>query len=385
MAQTTNPDRLIQLSAVHVTTSYAQVISAMGMRGVLLPVASDKEGLKVYRSLDDLQNDYDIDDPTWNQGERYFTGASDGALFVMTYDKNYSADSKPTVDGVKTSDNSATVTLSGTSAAKNGLLHALSKYYYGGSEYIVFPVASADDKATAVTLSNFVEAQDRGVLVLDVSTIAGQSATADDFAFLETIKANRATKVVSLQADLDAKDTMGAAALGQYVGYSIGANFKFLTNLGLTPQDQYDFTNDDLQVYEKYNVATYANENGGPMTTNGRMLSGIGFSTMVIKDSITNDIISTVSTYLKPKDSTNRVPYDSGSLKAVKGLVMGVLDKYREAALIDSYTINDPQYSDLTDEKKATGVLDVFKWTWKPMPTIDQAEFAQTLVVTDNQ
>ncbi|WP_203642977.1 DUF3383 family protein [Levilactobacillus andaensis] len=381
MTQTIN-GRVIEVSSVHVTTSYAQVVSDIGMRGVQMSVAGTKEGIKNYRSLADLQDDYDIDTPVWNQANAYFKGTPDGAFFVMTYDKDYVANQKPTLDGVTTTDDSASVALSGTPAAESGLIHALSKYYYAGAEYHLFPIASEDDKAMALTLSNFVEAQDRGILMLSMTTEAGRIAVADDFTFLEQIKANRATKLVSLPADKDATNSIGADALGHYVGDAAGANFKFVSGLSVTPQDKYELTNDDMAVYEKYNVGTYANENNQDIITNGRTLSGMALSTMVIKDSMAKDITSTVSDYLY---KNRRVPYASTGIKAVRGLLMGILGSYQTAGLIKSYTLNDPDPDAITEEKKATGILDIFAWTWESVPTIDDAEFAQTLVVYDGQ
>ncbi|HJE00108.1 MAG TPA: DUF3383 family protein [Levilactobacillus brevis] len=381
MTQTIN-GRVIEVSSVHVTTSYAQVVSYIGMRGVQMGVAGDKEGIKCYRSLADLEDDYDIDTPVWNQGNAYFGGASDGAFFVRTYDPNYTATQKPALDGVTTTDNSASVALSGTPTSESGFIHALAKYYYAGAEYHLFPIASEEDKDMALTVSNFVEAQDRGILLISMTTEAGRMAVDSDFDFLEKIKANRATKIVSLPTSDDPNNTMGADALGHFVGDAVGANFKFTTGLSVSPQDRFELTNDDLAVYEKRNIGTYTTENGKNMVTNGRMMSGLALSTMVIKDSITNDIIQTVSDYLQ---KNRRVPYAASGVKAVRGLLMGVLGSYVSSGLIKDYSLNDPDADSISEEKKATGILDIFAWSWESVPTIDDAEFAQTLVVYDGQ
>lgn len=381
MTQTIN-GRVIEVSSAHVTTNYAQVVGPIGMRGTQMGVASDKESIKCYRSLADVQDDYDIDSTVWNQANAYFSGAADGAFFIMTYDPNYTAKQTPALDGVTTDDKSATVALSGSETTDSGYIHALKKYYYAGAEYHLFPITSEDDKAMALTLSNFVEAQDRGILMLSMTTEAGRMAVASDFSFLEQIKANRSTKVVSLPADKDPNNTLGADALGRYVGDSVGANFKFVSGLSVTPQDKFELTNDDLAVYEKYNIGTYANENDQNIITNGRMMSGLALSTITIKDAISINIISTVSDYLF---KNRRVPYASTGIKAVRGLLMGILGSFQTANLIKGYTLNDPDAENITEEKKATGVLDIFAWSWESVPTIDDAEFAQTLVVYDGQ
>lgn len=381
MTQTIN-GRLIEVSSVHVTTNYSSVVGDIGMRGVQMGVAGDKEGIKCYRSLANLEDDYDIDTPVWNQAKAYFDGVSDGAFFVRTYDPNYTAAQKPALEGVTTTDNSASVALSGTPTSESGFIHALSKYYYAGAEYHLFLITSEEDKDMALTVSNFVEAQDRGILLISMTTEAGRMAVDGDFDFLEQIKANRATKFVSLPVDDDANNTMGADALGHFVGDAVGANFKFTTGLSVTPQDRYELTNDDLMVYEKRNIGTYATENGKSMITNGRMMSGLALSTMVTKDAITNDVIQTVSDYLQ---KNRRVPYADTGIKAIRGLLMGILDSYVSSGLIKSYTLNDPDADNISEDKKATGVLDIFAWSWESVPTIDDAEFAQTLVVYNGQ
>ena len=55
------------------------------------------------------------------------------------------------------------------------------------------------------------------------------------------------------------------------------------------------------------------------------------------------------------------------------------------SGLIKSYTLNDPDADSISEEKKATGILDIFAWNWESVPNIDDAEFAQTLVVYDGQ
>lgn len=377
MAQTT-AERFIELSPVHVVTTFKREITDAGMRGVLLPVASDHESLANYRSLSALQDDFDIDTPIWNQANAYFKGSADGSFFVMNYEKNYTAPT-PTVDGITTTDDSATVSLS--ASATDGLIHALKKYYYAGQEYILFPITSEDDKTTALTLSNLVEAQDRGLLLVNYGT--DPDATID-FSFLQQIKSNRATKVVSLPTDKDPLGVAAANMLGKYVELGVGANFKFLNGLDVEPQDFYNFTNEDGAAYDKFGVATYAYEHGLAITTNGRTMSGISMGIMVTKDALINSIIDVVYPALHP-DGTNRLPYDESTMKLVLSLIMGVFNDYQKNELIESYTITPPDYSTISDEKKASGVLDQFAFTWKPTRTVDDVEFSQTLVITDKE
>lgn len=371
-------ERFIELSPVHVVTTFKREITDAGMRGTLLPVASDHESLSNYRSLNALQDDYDIDTPIWNQANAYFKGSADGSFFVMNFEKDYKAPT-PKLDGVTTTEDSATVALS--SSISDGLIHALSKYYYAGQEYILYPITSEDDKATALTLSNLVEAQDRGLLILSYAT---DPATTPDFSFLQQIKSNRATKVVSSTTAKDPLNTAAAEMLGKYVELGVGANFKFIENLGIEPQDQYEFTADSVAAYDKFNVATYATEHGINITTNGRTMSGISLGIMVTKDALINSIIDAVYPALHP-DGSNRLAYDETTLKLVQSLIMGVFNDYQKNELIESYTVTPPDYATISDEKKASGVLDQFAFTWKPMRTVDDVEFSQTLVITDKE
>lgn len=367
---------LIPISPVIVSTAFKQTITDPGMRGVVLPVSSDKDGIKLYRSLSELEDDYDIDTPTWNQANAYFAGADDGAFYVMTYNKAYTA-AAPTETGATTTDNSATVTLD--SGEGSGLIHALTKYYFAGFEYILMPIGSDDDTKLALTVSNFVEAQDRGYLILSMTT---DPTKAVDFTGFAQIQKNRSTKLFSLPSDKDADNTFGADFLGHYVELKTGSNSKFVSDLAVTPQDEYEFTADDLAVYDKFNVATYAYENGAAMTTNGRSFSGISTGIMIVKDAFARDVVNAVAPIIT---GAGFLPYDQPSLKLVKGAVMGVANDYITAELIESYTINDPQVADITEAEKVSGILSKFKWTIVPMREIDQVKFTQTLVVTQNE
>ncbi|WP_338230789.1 hypothetical protein [Lactiplantibacillus paraxiangfangensis] len=367
---------LVPISPVIVSTSYKQVETDIGLRGVLLPIAGDKEGLMVYRSLDALEDDYDIDTPTCNQANAYFNGASDGAIYVMNYDKNYTA-SAPTETGATTTDKTATVSLDSTDGG--GLIHALEKYYFAGFEYVLLPISTADDIKLALTVSNFVEAQDSGYLVLSYTT---DPATTPDFSQFAQIQKNRSTKVFSLPSDKDVDNTFGADFLGHYVELKTGSNAKFVGELSVEPQDRYEFTNDNLAVYDKYQIATYAYEKDTPMTTNGRSFSGIQMGNMITKDAFARDVVNAVSPIVT---GAGYLPYDQPSLKLVKSAVMGVADDYKTAELIEDFSINDPQVADISEAEKASGILNKFKWSISMMRLIDQVKFTQTLVVTQNE
>ncbi|WP_105965056.1 hypothetical protein [Apilactobacillus micheneri] len=259
----------------------------------------------------------------------------------------------------------------------NGMIHALSKFYTAGFEFLAFNVGNNTD--TAIALSNFFEVQDSGTLVLNITTQAGQTP---DFSFLDTIKENRSTKVVSLPSDKDPDNVLATSTLGKYGGRAEGANFKFIQDLpGVTPQDEFNFTPNDLKVYEKYNIATYAIENGTAMTTNGRSLTGFDVGALVVRDSIRKAMINEISSFLMNNDV---VSYNDASINTIRGMEQGILTRYKNNNLIADYEMN-PNSTKITDEVKATGIYKDAGYKYKPMRSIDQVKVSQTLNITKEE
>lgn len=261
----------------------------------------------------------------------------------------------------------------------DGMIHAVSKFYGSGFEFIVFNINSAN-KDAAVALSNFVESQDSGVLLVNMTTPAGQ--TPDFSSVLDTIKANRTTKPVSLTADKDVNSNFGYVALGKYGGRELGANFEFMQNLPeVSPQDELNFTPNDLRAYEKYNVATYAYMNGKPMTTNGKTITGFDVGALVVKDALRKEMISQISQYITDNDV---VSYTDTSILNIRSIENGILNDFTKRGLIEDAGLN-PMSNELTDEVKASGIYKDSGYHYKPVRSIDHVTLTQTLNITKEE
>lgn len=374
--------KYVWLSPVHVSTTIKVVYVDPGMKGVIYPLAGDKAGIQTYRSMLQVEQDYDIDSDIWNQANAYFGKALDGQFQVLTYDQNYTAPATTPNTSTTTDSGSVTVTDaagSGTPSATDGLIQALYHYYGAGFEHILL-TADETSKDLVFAVSNFVEAQDKGYVTVSTTTPEGETP---DFSWLEQIKDNRATAVKSLPANLDPNNTFGAEQLGAYVERALGANGKSIQDLQtVTPQDQYEFGYVDLAPYRKYNVATYAYENKVAMTTSGRSLSGVSTSIMMVRDALVNTIVERVSDFLVQNDVT---PYDQSSVDMIIAIIQGVLKEFQSKSLIESSTVSPVDVTSIPDTVKATGDLNGVTWTFKPMRSIDDAWFAQTLELTENE
>lgn len=375
--------KFIALSPVHVSTTVNQTWSDAGQRGVIYINKSDHDGLETFRYLDQLEASYDVDDPIWDQGNAYFKGAPDGQVQVLSVDQNgtlfATPAGAPTVS-TDTNSNSVTVTDNPTPTGATPtfaelVIDRLYKYYGAGFQYVVYPVTK-DTQDVAIALSNFIEAQDLGYLFLDTTT---DSTKTLDFSWLDVIKDNRATKVVSLPDVLDKNSVLASEALGKYVQLPIGSNLNFLDNFTeVQPQDQYEFNAQDLAEYVKYNIGTYYYDPDTPLFSNGRSLSGVSTGIMIYKDYLSRTISSRVRDYL----IKNKPPYNASTVKAIISIIQGVLTEAVAASKIEDYDIPDFDADALSDEIKATGKLTGVTWSYKPMRFIDEAWFQQGLELT---
>ncbi|GAX04070.1 hypothetical protein IWT140_01707 [Secundilactobacillus pentosiphilus] len=377
--------KFIALSPVHVSTTETQVVADPGQKGVLYVNVGDNDGLQTFRNIADVEQNYDADSPIWNQAHAYFEGAPDGQAQVMSVNSKGTLFEHATAPQLTatTTDNSVTFSTNApadgsTPSTADLIVDRLLKYYGAGFQYIVYPCAQGDED-TAIALSNFVEAQDTGYLFIDVTTDPTKPV---DFSAFDAIKDNRATKLVSSNSTLDPDSVLASEALGKYVELPIGSNYKFIDQLQeVQPQDQYEFSNDDLALYEKYNVATYAYENKVPMITNGRSLSGVSTGIMVFKDYMTITITNRVADYLR----INKPPYNASTVKAIISLIQGVLANAVSNSNIEEFDLPKFDADALSDEIKATGKLTGIKWSYKPMRFIDDAWFEQGLELTVNE
>ncbi|TPR16644.1 hypothetical protein [Apilactobacillus timberlakei] len=259
----------------------------------------------------------------------------------------------------------------------NGAIHALSKFYDAGFEFLMFNVGNDTDAAN--TLSNYFEAQDHRILVLNLTTPAGK---APDFSPLDSIKENRSTKVTSLPANYDPDSVLGSVKIGKYASRGVGANFKFMQALpGVTPQPMFTFTASDLAVYDKYNISTYAYISNVPMSTNGKSLTGFDVGALVVRDEIRQTMMDHIGSYVTNNPVT---PYTDASITAIRAQEQGILGDYKNRGLIADYSLK-PISTEMADEVKATGVYKDAGYTYTPIRSIDQVIISQMLNITKEE
>lgn len=80
-----------QLSAVTVSSVFNPTAAPYGMNGIALLNESDHENLQSYRSMDEVEQDYDIDTDIWKSANAYFNAlnSNNGLVQVISFDRNY--------------------------------------------------------------------------------------------------------------------------------------------------------------------------------------------------------------------------------------------------------------------------------------------------------
>lgn len=377
-------EKIQTLSPVNIVTTYDRPVKDPGMAGVTLLQAGETTKLQSYHFLNEVETDYDIDTYPYNFAAKYFSNDASPLFQVITAGKSTrttapaptNLKAAATSDGAKITADVADADAPTTDA--DNFVNALHKYYNSGSEYFVLQVTD-DNHDVMTAVSNFVEAQDNKVLILDIPTKDDNP----DLSYLKSIAGNKATYVLSLPKYglTDVENQLSASFLAQYANSSVGTDPEFIHDLdGVTPQDQYEFSKQVLdKYYTPYFVSTYAYRNGIPMFTSNKAQSGDQFSVMLIRDAITNEIVTAITNLFVVND---RIPYNQVGIDLFKGQIKLILDAYVGRGLIDpAYSITPVTSDDISDNKKASGKLTGMGWKYKPIFTIDDAEFAQTIVL----
>ena len=378
-------EKILNMSPASIITTYDRPVKAAGMAGVALLQAGDVTGLQSYHFLNEVEPDYDVDTYPYNFAERYFSNDDSPLFQVITCGKNTISAPTPTnVKAVPTNDGAiitADVPGSNGNPADN-FVAALHKYYSAGAQFFVLPVT--DDNHDIITaVSNFIEAQDNKELILDIPT----DTNTPDLSFLSSIAGNKSTLVLSLvrYGDTSEDYQLASSFLAIYANSPVGKDPEFIHDLdGVTPQDQYEFSKELLdKYYTPYHVLTYAYRNGIPMFTSNKSQSGDQFSVMLIRDAISNEIVANVTNLFIQND---RIPYNQVGIDLFKGQIKLVLDSYVAKGLIDpDYTINTINSDDISDNKKASGILTGMGWKYKPVFSVDDVRFAQSIVLPTPQ
>ncbi|WP_268914032.1 DUF3383 family protein [Lentilactobacillus sp. SPB1-3] len=366
-------EKIETLSPINIITTYDRPVKAAGLAGVAYLVKGTKIALQSYHFLAEVEKDYDLGTEIYNAADNYFAN-DESPLFQVITSGPETAVTQP----ASTGDGSGSSTPAVTPTDADNMIAALTKYYNAGAEYFVIK-GSKDNIDVVKAVSNFVEAQDNKVLIVDVPTDNAEP----DLSFLSVLKGNKATLVLSLPkyGATDADYQLASTFLASYANSSVGTDPEFINQLGgVTPQDQYDFTKQALDAfYTPYHALTYAYRNGIPMFTSNKSQSGDQFSVMLIRDAITNEIVANITNLFVQND---RIPYNQIGIDLFKGQIKLVLDKYKNLGLIEpGYDINTINSDDISDNKKASGKLTGMGWKYQPVFSIDDTKFAQSITL----
>lgn len=375
-----NAEKIETLSPVNIVTTYDRPIRAAGLAGVAYLQVGTKIALQTYHLLNQVEKDYDVDTYLYNAAEKYFSNDDSPLFQVITSGPDDVLPAPANVQATPTADGGKVTAQAGSASDADNMIAALEKYYNAGAEYFVMQ-GNKDNADVIQAVSNFVEAQDNKVFVVDVAT---ENAT-PDFSFLAGLKGNKSTLVLSLPkyGDSDADYQLTASFLADYANSSVGTDPEFIHDLdGVTAQDEYDFTKKVLDAYyTPYNVLTYAYRNGIPMFTSNKAQSGDQFGVMLIRDAITNEIVAKITNLFVQNP---RIPYNQTGIDLFNGQIKLVLDKYVGLELIEpDYDITTINADDINDNKKASGRLTGMGWKYQPVFSIDDTKFAQSITLPE--
>lgn len=319
---------LNRISPAHISNQYTtaakDVPAGMITKG-------DKQGIKVYESLDALSEDHEAYTPVWKKARAYFAANNVAAsLLVLTFATIQSdqataptnVKSVATSDGAKiTAEPASVMGASNLSVDAAGAVTALKKYYYAGPQ---FWFLSDWDSEVALAVSNFVELQNTGLFL----------AYATDPTQLQSFTANKKTYLMTLpQVDdtlIDVQDTYNNVFDAAFAGtmYNRRPHSAVKYALGDLPytkaQDRYDFTPDDLAELEKYNIATYAYVLDSPRVTSSRMAAkDFHIDTILGWDWLQNQINSRTAN-LFIQNAKQGIPYNEVGFSSVVNVIKGV-------------------------------------------------------------
>lgn len=259
----------------------------------------------------------------------------------------------------------------------DGFIHALSKFYFAGWEYLYLPTFDPDEAAAA---SNFIEAQGHQILIVDSDNL-------DDFqGFASNTRTRGDIKVPLTSSDTLLQDTYGASEIGVAGTNTPSTNWKFQHDLPFTKaQDEYNFTYQDLQKIENANASTYAYMSGTAATTSGKTLGGMYMDWMVGNDWISREIQTRMTNKFL---QDNRVSYDAAGIAALEGVVTGVFQDATLMGIVDTddvsgkgrFTITGLSRAEINPEKIANREYPGLRTEYHPSNAIDDVTIVNNIL-----
>lgn len=252
-------------------------------------------------------------------------------------------------------------------ADSTNLISAVKKFYNSGDEYLI-PVGI--DKSKIPALSNYIEAQNTGILAVDVDNISDTAAYASN---VNTIAFKAHTD--DTHANVLSSGTIGA------VGSLPVGSFDVANTSGLDesvlPQDQLSFQQDQLTPYVEGNINTYYYAQGMPIVRDGKTLSGDYIDMLLGRDFIIKHSNKKLTEIMVKNP---KISYDNTGINLLKSGVESVFDQLYRNGGVGEKANGKPDYDvtalpreDMKDVDVSQRIYRGLSWKYHPADAIDDA------------
>ena len=249
----------------------------------------------------------------------------------------------------------------------NNLISAVKKFYNSGDEYLI-PVGIAKEKIPA--LSNYIEAQNTGMLLVDVDNIGDTALYAS----------NVNTAAFKANTDDTHANVLSSGAVGAVSALPVGS-FDLANTSGLDasvlPQDQLSFQQDQLTPYAESNINTYYYAQGMPIVRDGKTLSGDYIDMLLGRDFIIKHSNKKLTEIMVKNP---KISYDNTGINLLKSGVESVFDQLYRNGGVGEKANGKPDYDvtalpreDMKDVDVSQRIYRGLSWKYHPADAIDDA------------
>ncbi|ORN25106.1 hypothetical protein FAM21835_02084 [Lentilactobacillus parabuchneri] len=250
-------------------------------------------------------------------------------------------------------------------ANSDNLIAAVKKFYNSGDEYLI-PVGI--DKSKIPALSNYIEAQNTGLLLVDV----------DDIADTAPYASNVNTAAFKANTDTDHANVLSSGTVGAVSALPVGS-FDIANTSGLDdsvlPQDQLSFQQDQLVPYSGGNINTYYFAQGMPIVRDGKTLSGDYIDMLLGRDFIIKHSNKKLTEIMVKNP---KISYDNTGINLLKSGIESVFDQlYRNGGIGEKdngkpdYTVTALPREDMKDTDVSQRIYRGLSWQYHPADAID--------------
>lgn len=251
-------------------------------------------------------------------------------------------------------------------ANTDNVISALKKYFFSGAEYVI-PVGLGDDEIQA--MSNYIESQGKEILLVD----------SEDISKLAPLSYNERTAGFSVPVSDDGEnqDVLSSAYVGRVAGLTVGTfDGANLTGLvGVQPQDQLSFQQNQLTPYEQANVNTYYYAQGTPILRDGKTLTGDYIDQFLGLDWIVRHSLKELTAVMTKND---KLSFDANGINVLATALQSVFATAYGQEIIDSDSngkttavITALPRDDMKDVDIKARKYKGLSWKYEPAASID--------------